>query len=137
MWIESVVLEHHRDIAIPREDIVQDATVEIDFPSCNFFQASDHPQGGGLAASGRTQEHDELAVMDGQDTSLTASTVPYFLLRFSKRNSPIACPPQLSRVLEKFRGTARRTRPLVAARLLSVSHRPESIGPGPCIFGPF
>src|SRR6516225_6364810 len=32
----------------------------------NFFQAGDHPERGGLAASGRAQEHDELAVVDGK-----------------------------------------------------------------------
>ena len=66
MRVERVVLEHHRDIAIPREDIVQEAAIEIDLPPRDFFQAGDHPERGGLAASGRAQEHDELAVVDGK-----------------------------------------------------------------------
>src|SRR5262245_45787453 len=66
MRVERVVLEHHRDIAIPREDIVQEAAIEIDLPARDFFQAGDHPERGGLAASGRAQEHDELAVVDGK-----------------------------------------------------------------------
>src|SRR5262245_66388903 len=32
MRVERVVLEHHRDIAIPRKDIVQEAAIEIDLP---------------------------------------------------------------------------------------------------------
>src|SRR5262249_52965402 len=64
--VERVVLEHHRDIAIPRKDIVQEAAIEIDLPPRNFFQAGDHPERGGLAASGRAQENDELAVVDGK-----------------------------------------------------------------------
>src|SRR5262249_45578606 len=49
-----------------RKDIVQEAAIEIDLPPRNLFQAGDHPERGGLAASGRAQEHDELAVVDGK-----------------------------------------------------------------------
>src|SRR5262249_1349371 len=66
------------------------------------------------------------------DTSLTAATVSKFLLRFSKSNSPNGCSPRLLPAIRELWGQgARRTNSaLLPARLLFVSHRPESIGSG-------
>src|SRR5262245_35738302 len=41
------------------------------------------------------------------DTSLTAATVPKFLLRFSKRNSPNGCSPRLLPAIRSFGGKER------------------------------
>ena len=62
--IERVVLEHHGDIAIGRIDIVDEPVADLDFARGDVFQAGDHPQQGRLAAAGRTDKHDELAVGD-------------------------------------------------------------------------
>jgi len=66
------------------------------------------------------------------DTSLTASTVSNFLLRFSKSNLPNGCPPRLLPAIWELWGQgAEKSSALFPARLLFVSQRPESIGSGP------
>ncbi len=62
--IERVALEHHGDIAILRVEIVDDAAADIKRAASDGFEPGDHPQKGGLAAAGRTDQHDELAVVD-------------------------------------------------------------------------
>src|SRR6185503_9853651 len=62
--VERVVLEHHRDIAIGRLDLVDDATADVDLTAGDGLQACDHAQQRGLAAAGRPDQHAELAVAD-------------------------------------------------------------------------
>src|SRR5262249_12839708 len=40
--------------------------VDADFARARVLEAGDHAQGGGLAAAGRPDQHDELAVLDGK-----------------------------------------------------------------------
>ena len=62
--IERVVLEHHRDVAIRRLDVVDDAAADIDLAGGHRLEAGDHPQQRGLAAAGRADQHAELPVAD-------------------------------------------------------------------------
>ena len=62
--IQRVVLEHHRDIAILRSNVVNQLVADIQFAVGDFFQASNHAQGGGLAAAGRADQNDKFLVLD-------------------------------------------------------------------------
>ena len=62
--IQRVVLEHHRDIAILRSNVVNQLVADIQFAVGDFFQAGNHAQGGGLAAAGRADQNDKFLVLD-------------------------------------------------------------------------
>ncbi len=62
--IERVVLEHHRDVAVLRLQSVHHARPDGDLAARDLLQSRDHAQQRGLAATGRTDDDDELAVGD-------------------------------------------------------------------------
>ena len=64
MRVERVVLEHHRDVAVGRLDLVDDASADIDFAAGDGFEAGHHAQQRGLAAAGRPHQNAERAVAD-------------------------------------------------------------------------
>ena len=64
MRIERVVLEHHRDVAIGRLYLVDDAAADVDLAAGDGFQPRDHAQQRGLAAAGGADQHAELAIAD-------------------------------------------------------------------------
>ena len=64
MRIERVVLEHHRDVAVGRLDLVDDAPADVDFAAGDGLEPRDHAQQRGLAAAGGADQHAELAVAD-------------------------------------------------------------------------
>ena len=64
--IQSVVLEHHRDVAILRGDVVDELVGDVEFAVADFFQAGHHAQGGGLTATGRADENDKFLILDIQ-----------------------------------------------------------------------
>ena len=61
---KRVVLEHHGDVAVLRLDVVDDPVADAHLAAGDRLQPGHHPQGGGLAAAGRPDEHEELAVGD-------------------------------------------------------------------------
>src|SRR6185436_1693383 len=65
------------------------------------------------------------------DTSLTAATVSNCLLRFSKSSAPNGCSPRLVAIRELGGREREQLGSPFPARLLLVSHRPESIGAAP------
>ena len=62
--VERVVLEHHRDVAILRRQVVDDPVADRDRAVGDLLEPGDHAQGRRLAAPGRPDEHEELAVLD-------------------------------------------------------------------------
>ena len=62
--VERVVLEDHRDVAILRGEVVHDALADRDRPVADLLEAGDHAQRGRLAAARRSDEDEELAVLD-------------------------------------------------------------------------
>jgi hypothetical protein len=62
--IERVVLEDHRDVALLRRNVVDDALADPNRAAADVFEPSDHSQGGCLAATRRAYENHELAVVD-------------------------------------------------------------------------
>ena len=64
MRVESVVLEHHRDVAILRRQVGDVAVADVDAALGNLFEASEHTKRGGLTTAGRADENHELAVLD-------------------------------------------------------------------------
>src|SRR5215813_14797133 len=61
---QCVTLKDHAEIAVARLEIVYDAAVDADFARGRILEARDHAQSGRLAASGWSDEHDELAFLD-------------------------------------------------------------------------
>ena len=60
--IERVVLEHHRNISVLGNDVVDELAVDIKFARRNLFETRDHTQRRGLTATGRSDEYDELFI---------------------------------------------------------------------------
>jgi hypothetical protein len=63
--IKRVVLEHHRDVALCRGQVVDRALVDPDRTGCDPFKPRDHPQKRGLATARRPHQHNELAILNG------------------------------------------------------------------------
>jgi hypothetical protein len=64
MRIERVRLEHHRDVARARRDLVDDPLPDEDAAVGHLLEPREHAQGGALAAARRPDEDEELAVLD-------------------------------------------------------------------------
>ena len=63
--VERVVLEHHGDVAFLRREVVDHPVADADLAVGDVLQPRDHPQQGGFSAARRADQHDELAVTDG------------------------------------------------------------------------
>ena len=66
VWIERVVLEDHRDVAVFGRQIVDDAPIDGDGAGGDGLQSRDHPQRGALAAARGPHEHQELPIAHGE-----------------------------------------------------------------------
>ena len=64
MRIQRVRLEHHRDVAILRLEVVDDPVADLQLTAGDRLEAGDHPQRRRLAAARRPDEDEELAVGD-------------------------------------------------------------------------
>ena len=62
--IERVVLEHHRDVAVARRQIVDDPVADPDVAAGDVLEPRDHAQRRRLAAAGRADQRHELLVGD-------------------------------------------------------------------------
>ena len=62
--IQSIVLEHHRDIAVLRGNVIHQAVTDVQLALGDLLQAGDHAQRGGFTAAGRADENDKLFVFD-------------------------------------------------------------------------
>ncbi len=62
--VEGVRLEHHRDVAVARGQRVDHPVADGQRAAGDVLQAGDHAQRRALAAAGRPDEHEELAVLD-------------------------------------------------------------------------
>ena len=64
--IERVVLEHHGNVARHRSQICHVLAVDEDVPFADVFEAGDHAQHRGLAATGFAEQDDELSLLHCQ-----------------------------------------------------------------------
>ncbi len=60
--VQRVVLEHHRDVAVARGDVVDHAVADGDGSGRGLLQAGDHPKRRRLPAPGGSDQDHELAV---------------------------------------------------------------------------
>ena len=63
MRVQSIGLEHHRQVTLGRADFSDIATVQLDGAVSHFFQPGNQAQQGRFAAARRPDKHHELAVM--------------------------------------------------------------------------
>jgi hypothetical protein len=70
--VEGVVLEDHRDVAVLGGHVVDEAIADPDLATGGLFEAGDHAQRSGFAATGGANEDEELAIdyveADGVDS---------------------------------------------------------------------
>ena len=66
VWIQGIVLEDHRDVAILGRQRVHLPVVDVDITRRDRFKPRDHPQRGALAATRWTDQDDELTIGDLQ-----------------------------------------------------------------------
>ena len=64
--VQSVVLEHHCDIAIFRGDVIHQLIADIEFTIGDFLKACNHAQRGGFTTARRTNQYDKLFVLNVQ-----------------------------------------------------------------------
>src|SRR6185436_1056378 len=64
--VQGVALEHHRDLALGRREIVAALAGDQDLARGDRLEPGDHAQQGRLAAARWSDEDHELAVLDGQ-----------------------------------------------------------------------
>ena len=64
--VQRVVLEDHRDVPVARLDTGDVAATDGDRPGAGGLQSCQGAQDGGLTAARRTDQHEELAVTDGE-----------------------------------------------------------------------
>ena len=62
--VQRVALEDHRDVAILGGHVVDHPVADAEFAGGDLLEPGDHPQAGGLAAAGRTDQDHVLAVRD-------------------------------------------------------------------------
>src|SRR5206468_1893423 len=62
--IERVALEDHRDVAVARGEVVDDALADPHYAFRDVLETGDHPERGGLPATRGTDENHELTVLD-------------------------------------------------------------------------
>ena len=62
MWVERVVLEDHRNIAILGGDVRHIFAADHDAALIDFLETGQHAQCRGLPAAGGSYQHQELAV---------------------------------------------------------------------------
>jgi predicted homoserine dehydrogenase-like protein len=64
MWVQRVVLKHHRNVALARPPVGDVDIVEADRTAGDVLQAGDTAKGRRLATARRTDEDEELPVGD-------------------------------------------------------------------------
>jgi hypothetical protein len=74
--VQGEVLEDHRHVPCGRREIVGVRAVEQQPSLVDLLQSGDHPQHGGLAAAGRTEQHEELAGLDVQGQPVHHAVAP-------------------------------------------------------------
>ncbi len=89
MWIQSVVLENHGDVAVLRRNVVHEFSVDIQFSAADLLKTRDHAERRGLAAAGRSDKHDEFLVgnikielLNGNNAFIRYLQIYLFLFRF-------------------------------------------------------
>ena len=88
MRIQSVVLEHHRDLSVLRCYIIDQTVADEELTLGDLLQACDHTQGGGLTTTGRTYEHDKFLVLDLQvEVGYGGYATRIFLINVSERKA--------------------------------------------------
>ena len=61
---QRVVLEDRADVALVRFQMLDGCVIEADFAGGRVLEAGDHSESCGLAAAGRSEEREELAVVE-------------------------------------------------------------------------
>jgi hypothetical protein len=74
--VQRVVLEHHRDVAVGRVDVGDVAVADADRAAVDRLEAGQHAQRGRLAAAGRSDEDEELAVADLEVERVDGGALP-------------------------------------------------------------
>ena len=64
--VQGVVLEHHGDVPVLGGHIVHQLAADVQLAAGDLLQTGHHPQGGGLAAAGGANQHDEFLVLNVQ-----------------------------------------------------------------------
>ena len=84
--VEREELEDEGDVALAGMRPGHVAVVEQDAPAGDRLQTGDHAQRGRLAAARRAEQHNELAIVDGQVYRLDGMQIAEFLLYFLQLN---------------------------------------------------
>ena len=96
--VERVVLEHHRDVAVLRRQVVDDPAADRDRAAGDLLEAGHHPQRRRLAAARRTHQHHELVVADLEIELPDDGHVAVSLRDAVEDDRCHPCPPLLLRV---------------------------------------
>ena len=75
----SIVLKDHAHITLIHRNIIDDLAVQLNGAAVNGVKADDHPEQGGLAAAGGTQQGKKLAGLNlqGQTVNHRGTAEPF------------------------------------------------------------
>ena len=60
MWIQCIVLEHHRDSSIRRCNLIHTFSINKKVSTCNLFKSCDHSECCGFTTSGWSDKCDKF-----------------------------------------------------------------------------
>ena len=85
MRIQSVVLEHHRNISVLWSDVVYELVADEKLAFRDFLKTCNHTQSSGLTATGRTYEDNKFSIFDFQTKIRNGcNTAGIFLVNMSE-----------------------------------------------------
>ena len=100
---DRVILEHHADVALVRGHIVDAVFAKVEIAALDGVKAGDHAQQRGLAAAGRSQQGEELALFNVQGHTVQRGKIAValdsifdddFVAHFSTSLHRAAAPPE-------------------------------------------
>ncbi len=102
MWVQGVVLEHHGHVTVAGRGARDVATVDSHGSTVSRLESSRDPQGGGLSAAGRADQHGQRPVRQHQIESVDDRCAPVGLgdaAQFDGRHfvAPAVRPPTRNR----------------------------------------
>src|SRR5713226_7439727 len=113
---QRIVLKYSADVALIGLQVLNRSAVQADLSGSRIFETRDHSEGGGLAASRRTEQRKELPARDVQGDAIYSVMCWIVLRDISKLEDALHCKLNVTsgdrRRMAGHKRAMRRSRPL-------------------------